>query len=57
MHLLRGAEVRDEFSVWRATARKATTEHWLVPGQHCPEQIHHKPNILIHVYLLNIPLK
>lgn len=38
--LLHRDEVRDEFSVWRATARTVTTEHWLVLGQHVPELIH-----------------
>lgn len=38
--LLHRDEVRDEFSVWRATARKVTTAHRLVLGPRVPELIH-----------------
>lgn len=55
--LLRKADVRDEFSIWHVTERKATTEHQLGLGWHVPKLIHHKPNVLIPVCQPNVPLE
>lgn len=55
--LLRRAGVRDDFQFSMQQRGMRPQEHWLVFEQYTPEQIYHKPNILIHICLLHVPWK